>query len=92
MFNFGFERAWALLTAAGLIVFLAATPLLHFVLASAGLSVAFALVCRESLVLAVSTAFYLSYRFKTLSDANPGRAGVEAHALALSRTPIQSER
>ena len=92
MFNFGFERAWAMLTVAGLIVFLTTVPLLHLVLTNAGLSVAVALVCRESLVLAVSTAFYLSYRFKTLSDANPGGNSVKARALALSHAPIQSKR
>lgn len=103
MFNFGHERAWAALTVAGLIVFLAAAYLLHLVLVSAGLTVALALVSRESLVLAVSTAFYVFYRTKISSDTNRsggGRTGgseagatisPRAPALAFSHPPVQSK-
>ena len=59
MFNYGHERAWTILTVAGLLVFLAVAYLLCLYLPDAAIAVVLAIIARESVVLVVSGGFFL---------------------------------
>ena len=61
MFNYGHERAWAFLTVAGLLTFVALAYLLCLYLPNAAIAVALAIIARESVVLVVSGGFFLAY-------------------------------
>lgn len=61
MFNFGHERAWAVLTVGGLLVFLAVPFSLDAAFAGATVSVALGLIARQTLVLVVSAAFFFIF-------------------------------
>jgi O-antigen/teichoic acid export membrane protein len=60
MFNYGHERAWTILTVAGLLMFLAVAYLLCLYLPDAAIAVVLAIIARESLVLVVSGGFFLA--------------------------------
>jgi O-antigen/teichoic acid export membrane protein len=61
MFNYGHERAWALLTVSGLLIFLAAAYFLSLYLLNAATAVAVAAIARECVVLVVSASFFLAF-------------------------------
>jgi O-antigen/teichoic acid export membrane protein len=77
MFNYGHERAWASLTASGLVIFVAVGYLLSFHLANAAIAVAIAVIAREGFIFVVSGGFFLTYcaaRTRVCSTQNVGDA------------------
>ena len=71
MFNYGHERAWAILTVVGLAIFLALSYLLSGRVLNAAMSVVVAIIAREVVVLVVSTGFFLKFA------ASQARASVD---------------
>jgi len=61
MFNYGHERAWASLTVAGLLVFLAVSFLLSPHVADPAIAVAIAVIAKECVILVVSAGFFLAF-------------------------------
>jgi O-antigen/teichoic acid export membrane protein len=106
MFNYGHERAWAVLNASGLLIFLAVTYLLSLQLSNPAIAVAIALIARECLVLAVSVGFFLVFgiaRARSAAAKGDGKArasDVAAGSMLASPTsagprwsgPLRSER
>jgi O-antigen/teichoic acid export membrane protein len=91
MFNYGHERAWAVLTVSGLLIFLAVAYLLSLQLANAAIAVALAIIARECAVLVVSAGFFLTYgtgrepfAAKTQGVGNARASGIAASPLLAS--------
>jgi O-antigen/teichoic acid export membrane protein len=61
MFNYGYERAWPVLNAASLAIFVLASLLMLSVLANATTAVSLAVVAREALVFLVSASFLIAF-------------------------------
>lgn len=86
MFAFGHERAWAYLSVCGLLAFLATSYGLTYFTGAASISVALAVIARETLVLSVSTVFFV--RFGFLRNRTPDMpAGVRTATQRGSEAP-----
>ena len=85
MFNFGHERAWAILTMSGLLVFFVVSFALDAVFEGAAVSVASGLIARQALVLAVSSAFFLAFGAGRMRlPEPPGSRATQTSAAAAS--------
>ncbi|UGY02136.1 lipopolysaccharide biosynthesis protein [Bradyrhizobium quebecense] len=98
MFNYGHERAWAILNVSSLLIFLAVAYLLSQQLSNAAIAVAVALIAREFFVLVVSAGFFLVFGTAraqgpaTQDDGKAHASDVAAGAVLASRGQLRSER
>jgi|SRR5215471_9741035 len=86
MFNYGHERAWAALTVAGLLIFLALAYFLSLHFASPAAAVAVAAIARECVVLVVSAGFFLAFGTARAAVPDTKRA-VSPRGTRLSKAP-----
>jgi O-antigen/teichoic acid export membrane protein len=92
MFNYGYERAWARLSVAGLLVFVIVAYLLSPHFANAAMAVAIALVAKEAVVFLVSAAFFLNISTILPPRVLRARASILAGTVSLSPTPAAQPR
>jgi len=90
MFNYGYEREWATLNTAGLLVFLSATYVLSLIMLEE--AVVYALIAKETVVLVVSASFFLiggAAVIRAASAHDAERAG--GYLPAMQTAPLKQE-
>ncbi|HEY1945151.1 MAG TPA: oligosaccharide flippase family protein [Roseiarcus sp.] len=86
MFNFGHERAWAILTVIGLAVFLALAYILSRHMLNPSIGVVAAIIARESVVLVVSAAFFLKFAAGRARTPSPQSVAEALPSVAATRS------
>lgn len=89
MFSYGYENEWAALNASGLLVFLAASYFLSFIMAEQ--AIVHAMVAKEVVVLVVSAGFFLIGGAAVLRKAACDAGRVRGFPPASQSAPLERE-